>query len=241
MDYPNVTHVIQYGPAEDRETYIHRLGRTGRANKHGNGILVFGGKGEERAVVGRELKGLNIKVRICEPRESSQEMLLTHRHINVSTIQRNKRYQDLILGEMVAKDSDGGGGINGHLNRKRINEKRLQKIHSVVGSNSDSTLKKYASNVYRSFLGYYTNRMKATGMMFKLDVVEYANTLALQMGFRPDNMPQVSLTMVRNMGLEGIRGLNVVNDVGSSEIRRQNDGGMKSDKHRKRFTSKRNR
>lgn len=62
MDYPDVTHVIQYGPAEDRATYIHRLGRTGRAGKNGKGILVLNSKTEERAVVGRELKGLDVKV-----------------------------------------------------------------------------------------------------------------------------------------------------------------------------------
>jgi superfamily II DNA/RNA helicase len=55
--------VIQYGPAEDRSAYIHRLGRTGRANKNGIGILVLGGKAEERTVIGQELKGLDVKVR----------------------------------------------------------------------------------------------------------------------------------------------------------------------------------
>ncbi|KAL2818384.1 P-loop containing nucleoside triphosphate hydrolase protein [Aspergillus granulosus] len=37
MDFPEVTHVIQVGPPKDRETYIHRLGRTARANKTGEG------------------------------------------------------------------------------------------------------------------------------------------------------------------------------------------------------------
>ncbi|KAH8434198.1 DEAD/DEAH box helicase [Aspergillus melleus] len=37
MDFPDVTHVIQVGIARDRESYIHRLGRTGRANKTGEG------------------------------------------------------------------------------------------------------------------------------------------------------------------------------------------------------------
>ena len=41
VDYPNVTHVIQIGAAESRETYIHRLGRTGRAGKKGQGLLVL--------------------------------------------------------------------------------------------------------------------------------------------------------------------------------------------------------
>ena len=39
MDFPDVTHVIQIGSPRDRETYIHRLGRTARANKTGEGWL----------------------------------------------------------------------------------------------------------------------------------------------------------------------------------------------------------
>jgi len=41
VDYPDVTHVIQFGLPENRETYIHRLGRTGRAGKNGKGWLVL--------------------------------------------------------------------------------------------------------------------------------------------------------------------------------------------------------
>jgi ATP-dependent RNA helicase MSS116 len=39
MDFPNVTHVIQVGTPPNREQYIHRLGRTGRADKKGQGWL----------------------------------------------------------------------------------------------------------------------------------------------------------------------------------------------------------
>jgi len=41
VDYPDVTSVIQVGLPENREQYIHRLGRTGRAGKEGEGILVL--------------------------------------------------------------------------------------------------------------------------------------------------------------------------------------------------------
>ena len=41
VDYPDVTHVVQVSAAVSRETYIHRLGRTGRAGKKGNGILIL--------------------------------------------------------------------------------------------------------------------------------------------------------------------------------------------------------
>ena len=40
MDFPGVTHVIQVGLAVDRETYIHRLGRTARAGQEGEGWLI---------------------------------------------------------------------------------------------------------------------------------------------------------------------------------------------------------
>ncbi|KAL5718405.1 RNA helicase [Ranunculus cassubicifolius] len=41
MDYPDVTLVIQVGIPTDREQYIHRLGRTGREGKEGEGILLL--------------------------------------------------------------------------------------------------------------------------------------------------------------------------------------------------------
>jgi ATP-dependent RNA helicase MSS116, mitochondrial len=40
MDFPNVSHVIQVLPPQERDTYIHRLGRTGRQNKSGAGWLI---------------------------------------------------------------------------------------------------------------------------------------------------------------------------------------------------------
>ncbi|KAA8522380.1 hypothetical protein F0562_013259 [Nyssa sinensis] len=41
MNYPDVTLVIQVGVPSDREQYIHRLGRTGREGKGGEGILLL--------------------------------------------------------------------------------------------------------------------------------------------------------------------------------------------------------
>lgn len=41
VDYPDVTLVIQMGLPSDREQYIHRLGRTGRKGKEGQGILML--------------------------------------------------------------------------------------------------------------------------------------------------------------------------------------------------------
>jgi len=41
MDFPNVTHVIQAGVPQSRDQYIHRIGRTGRAGKEGEGWLLI--------------------------------------------------------------------------------------------------------------------------------------------------------------------------------------------------------
>lgn len=41
MDYPDVTSVVQVGIPPDREQYIHRLGRTGREGKEGEGVLLL--------------------------------------------------------------------------------------------------------------------------------------------------------------------------------------------------------
>ncbi|XP_010266487.1 PREDICTED: DEAD-box ATP-dependent RNA helicase 31-like [Nelumbo nucifera] len=41
VDYPDVTLVIQVGLPSDREQYIHRLGRTGRKGKEGQGVLLL--------------------------------------------------------------------------------------------------------------------------------------------------------------------------------------------------------
>lgn len=41
MDFPNVTHVIQLGLPPNREQYIHRIGRTGRGDKTGEGWVII--------------------------------------------------------------------------------------------------------------------------------------------------------------------------------------------------------
>ncbi|EGX91184.1 ATP-dependent RNA helicase mss116 [Cordyceps militaris CM01] len=49
MDFPDVTHVIQIDCPRDRETYIHRLGRTARQQKDGEGWLLLPAMSRSRA------------------------------------------------------------------------------------------------------------------------------------------------------------------------------------------------
>ena len=58
LDFPNVTHVIQVGLPDSRETYIHRIGRTGRAGADGTAYMILAQ--QELAVLNR-LKGIQIQ------------------------------------------------------------------------------------------------------------------------------------------------------------------------------------
>ena len=41
MDYPDVTRIVQVGMPSDKNQYVHRLGRTARAGKSGDGVLLL--------------------------------------------------------------------------------------------------------------------------------------------------------------------------------------------------------
>ncbi|KAI1083518.1 ATP-dependent RNA helicase mss116 [Whalleya microplaca] len=59
MDFPNVSHVIQVGLPPDRDQYIHRVGRTGRAGNSGEGWILLAN--EEIREARYRLGGLPIK------------------------------------------------------------------------------------------------------------------------------------------------------------------------------------
>ncbi len=58
MDFPNVTHVIQIGLPPSKEQYIHRIGRTGRGDKTGEGWLLM--SQSELREARKRLRGLPI-------------------------------------------------------------------------------------------------------------------------------------------------------------------------------------
>lgn len=53
LDIPNVSHVINYDTPENYEDYIHRIGRTGRADKSGHAITFVERAGLRDRTVGR--------------------------------------------------------------------------------------------------------------------------------------------------------------------------------------------
>jgi len=60
MDFPNVSHVIQVGLPKASDDYVHRIGRTGRAGKSGEGWLIL--NDDERRDITQRLRGSGINL-----------------------------------------------------------------------------------------------------------------------------------------------------------------------------------
>ncbi|KAK6527569.1 hypothetical protein TWF694_004553 [Orbilia ellipsospora] len=62
MDFPNVTHVIQVGAPNNREQYIHRIGRTARGKniESGNSVGYLILSDLDSKIVLKELRGINL-------------------------------------------------------------------------------------------------------------------------------------------------------------------------------------
>jgi ATP-dependent RNA helicase RhlE len=58
LDIDDITHVINFDAPEDRDAYVHRVGRTGRAGRSGTGITFVAPEQSEN--VGRISKGLGL-------------------------------------------------------------------------------------------------------------------------------------------------------------------------------------
>jgi superfamily II DNA/RNA helicase len=67
IDVPDVAQVINYDVPEDREAYVHRIGRTGRAGRTGTGIsFVLADQAEEMEKISASL-GLNTGLKPGRP------------------------------------------------------------------------------------------------------------------------------------------------------------------------------
>ena len=54
LDIPSVSHVFNFDVPSNPEDYVHRIGRTGRAGRHGNAITLVAGEDDEKAILAIE-------------------------------------------------------------------------------------------------------------------------------------------------------------------------------------------
>jgi ATP-dependent RNA helicase RhlE len=64
IDVDGITHVINFDAPEDRDAYVHRVGRTGRAGRRGVGVTLV--TGEQAATVGRIATDLRLHAQFAQ-------------------------------------------------------------------------------------------------------------------------------------------------------------------------------
>ena len=78
IDIPELSHVFQYEPPEDIESYIHRAGRTGRAGSTGTAVMLV--RMMDRPAIARIAKQYDIEMReVPLPTDEDVESVVTER------------------------------------------------------------------------------------------------------------------------------------------------------------------
>ena len=54
LDIPSVSHVFNFDVPSNAEDYVHRIGRTGRAGRHGHAFTLIAGEDDEKAILAIE-------------------------------------------------------------------------------------------------------------------------------------------------------------------------------------------
>ena len=74
LDIPSVSHVFNFDVPSNAEDYVHRIGRTGRAGRHGHAFTLIAGEDDEKAILAIEkLTGRPIPVSSNTDRQSKKE------------------------------------------------------------------------------------------------------------------------------------------------------------------------
>jgi superfamily II DNA/RNA helicase len=93
LDVDDITHVINFDVPEDRDAYVHRVGRTGRAGRKGTGVTFV--SADQASDVQRIAKDLSLHAEFAQsglatgakpPREHAQR-----RHVGGSSSRRRRR------------------------------------------------------------------------------------------------------------------------------------------------------
>jgi superfamily II DNA/RNA helicase len=134
LDYKGVTHVLQFGMPYDKDSYIHRIGRTSRAEKEGKAILVLSAKEEQ--FVQQVLIGFDLRV--------------------------NSGFQSLLNGPMEASVDDAIADMVVEMNDK--SERNLRKMIVDTGVAMKAYFQSRRRQLNLDMSDEYLNQMSHTFM-----------------------------------------------------------------------------
>jgi ATP-dependent RNA helicase DeaD len=100
IDLPDLSHVIQYEPPEDIESYIHRAGRTGRAGASGTAITLVNTL--EKAAIVRIAKAYQIDFQEMQLPDDEQVAQITGERV-ISLLENRLRGRDKLQTERMQR------------------------------------------------------------------------------------------------------------------------------------------
>lgn len=113
LDLDEITHVINFNPTQYPENYMHRIGRTGRAEKKGTSILLTTEKEQEAKLRIEELMNYTIPLfDIPENVEISKELTEEERPKEENQQSANRTSQEYIPGEAFHEKKEKNKKVN---------------------------------------------------------------------------------------------------------------------------------
>jgi ATP-dependent RNA helicase DeaD len=124
IDIPNVTHVINFSVPENRERYVHRIGRTGRAGKQGLAITlatpgdlrggdVFTGKHADEFVMAEVPTRAHVRARLAQRLSLAVDGVRVREEWAVVASDLASRYSAEELAQRLVSILSDGRTING--------------------------------------------------------------------------------------------------------------------------------
>lgn len=124
IDIPNVTHVINFNVPENRERYVHRIGRTGRAGRRGLAITmatpsevrasdVFAGKHASAFVVTEVPSKSDVRASMEKQLELKVASLRVRSDLNVLASQLAEKYSAEELAQRLVSTLSSGRSVTG--------------------------------------------------------------------------------------------------------------------------------
>jgi ATP-dependent RNA helicase DeaD len=133
LDIEGVTHIINYDIPSDAESYIHRIGRTGRAGQ--DGIAISFATPQDREALGIIEDGIRVKL---EKRKISKEELPERKEEFMEDQERIDRKR-----KPVSKDSKEAKRFN---KDKSLSKGNVKNVHGRKPSSKMNSTNKEASN-----------------------------------------------------------------------------------------------
>lgn len=175
------------GKPSDREQYIHRLGRTGRKGKEGQGILLLSPWEENFMSCVKDLPIAKVPLPSSDP-ETKKKVSLVECALGILFLVSFYKLGSILF-FFWPKGSIHFNGV------KNMVEQVGQALSNVEMKTKESA--------YQAWLGYY-NSDKNVGRD-KCRLVELANEFSRSMGL--DNPPAIPKLVLSKMGLRNVPGL----------------------------------